>query len=109
LHREGYFADLVEKQRASIGELEAAGLVFECAGERALHVAEEFALEETFGHRAAVQFDHRTVASRTSLVDGSRDQLLSGAAFSGDEHGRVGRRDQLNLVELYVDGGVAQV
>jgi hypothetical protein len=42
-------------------------------------------------------------------VDGSRDQLLSGAAFSGDEHGRVGRRDQLNLVELYVDGGVAQV
>jgi len=41
-------ADLVEKQRAAVGELEAAGAVRFGVGERAAHVAEQLALEDAF-------------------------------------------------------------
>src|SRR5262249_28685053 len=98
LHRERHFADLIEEQRAAIRQFKAAGFVPERSRKSPFHVPEEFALEETFGNRAAIQLDQGTLASRALLVDGSRDQLLSRPAFSGDQDGSVGRRDELNLV-----------
>jgi hypothetical protein len=38
--------DLVEKDRPAVGGLEAADLVADGAGERALHVAEDFRLQQ---------------------------------------------------------------
>ena len=38
--------DFVEEDRAAVGRLEAAGLVVDGAGERALDVAEQFAFEQ---------------------------------------------------------------
>ena len=43
---EGQVADLVEEQRRRVGQLEAADLPRKRAGERALLVAEELALDE---------------------------------------------------------------
>ena len=101
LHRERHFADLIEEKRAAIGQLEAAGLVAERAGERAFHVAEEFALEERLGHRGAIDLDHRPVAARAALVDGAGHEFLAGAAFAGDEHGGIGGGDEFDLPEHF--------
>src|SRR5690242_7165203 len=98
LHRERHFADFIEEQSAAIGEFKAAGLVLQSAGKRTLDVPEELALEETFRYRAAIQFDQRALASRTLLVDGARDQLLSRTAFPCDQDGSVGRRDESSLL-----------
>jgi hypothetical protein len=46
LHRRRHLADLVEEQRAAVGELEAALAARCAAGERALLVAEQLALEQ---------------------------------------------------------------
>ena len=54
LRRGRDLADLVEEQRAAVGLLEAAVAARGRAGERALLVAEQLALEHAFGERAAV-------------------------------------------------------
>src|SRR5262249_19759801 len=53
----GQLADLVEEQRAAVGQLEAADLLVRGAGEGALLVAEELALEERLGQRRAGEAD----------------------------------------------------
>ena len=75
------------------------------AGERALGVAEELALEQFARDRRAVDADQRPVAALAGLVDGARDQLLAGAGLAGDQHGGVGRRDQLDLAQRLLDRG----
>ena len=47
-------ADLVEEQRAAVGQLEAPGLAVVRAGEGALLVAEDFRFEQRVGQRRAV-------------------------------------------------------
>ena len=75
-----HLGDLVEEQRAAIGELEAALPPLDGAGERALLVAEELALEQRLGNRRAVDRHERHGRARAQLVDRLRDQLLAGAA-----------------------------
>ena len=55
----GDVSDFVEEQRALVGQLEFAGLTGGGAGEGAFFVAEEFALEQGFGNRGAVDLDER--------------------------------------------------
>src|SRR5690606_35942553 len=90
-------ADLVEEEGASVRKLEAADAVAQRAGERALHVAEELALEEIARDRGAVHADQRPLATRARVVDRARDQLLAGARLARDQHGGVGVGDELDL------------
>src|SRR5690606_11853812 len=90
-------ADLVEEEGASVRKLEAADAVAQRAGERALHVAEELALEEIARDRGAVHADQRPLAARARVVDRARDQLLAGARLARDQHGGVGVGDELDL------------
>jgi len=46
LHRQWHVVDVVEEQRASLGQFEASGLVLHCPGERAAFVAEEFGFNQ---------------------------------------------------------------
>ncbi len=62
LHRGVHLRDLVEEERALVRELEAAGPALERAGERALLVAEDLALEERLGNGRAVDGDERARA-----------------------------------------------
>ena len=71
LQRERHLADLVEEQRAAVGRLELALLVGDRAGEGALHVAEQLALEQVLGDGAAVDGDER-LAWRAASGCGSR-------------------------------------
>ncbi len=60
------------------------------AGERALLVAEELALDQRGGEGGDVDGDEGRPLARPVIVDGAGHQLLAGAALAGDEH-RDGR------------------
>ncbi len=110
LHLRGrrHLADFVEKERAAIGQLEAALAPIGGARERALLVPEDLALEQRLGNRRAVDRDERKRRARTELVDRLRDQFLAGARLARDEHRRAGRRRLLDhLVDLPHLGAVA--
>ena len=94
-----HVADLVEHQRAAVGRLEQAAVLANRAGERALHVTEQLALEQVLGHRAAVDRDERPIATRARLVNRACQQLFAGAAFARDHDARVGARDHVRLRE----------
>ena len=91
LRRQVDVADLVEKQRAALGELEPAFLALLGAGEGALLVAEELRFDQAVGQRRAAHLDERLVRARRVVVDGVRDQLLAGARLAANEHRGVGR------------------
>ena len=88
LHLDRDLADLVEEQRAAVGELEAARLGADRAGEGALLVAEQLGLHQRLGDGGAVDLDERPVLRGELLVQRLGDQLLAGARLAGDEHRR---------------------
>ena len=97
-------ADLVEEDRASVRDLEAADAALEGARERTALVAEELALDERAGERGAVDRDERTVAAGAARVDRARDELLAGPGLAREEDGRPRRRDLLDEVEHVAEG-----
>ena len=96
LQRERQVADLVEEQRAAVGRLDLADRLPCRAGERALLVAEQLALEQVLGNRGAVDRDEALAAPRRQVVQRAREQLLAGAAFAQQQDGRAGARDLLD-------------
>ncbi len=92
-------ADLVEEERAAVGDFEEAFLRGDRRGEGALHVAEERGLEQLGRHGAGVDGDEGLVAARRIGVDGLGDELLAGAALALDENGRAAGRDLRDEVE----------
>ena len=82
-----------KKQRAAAGHLEQADAVFVGAGEAAFAMAEQFALDQVLGQRAAIDGHKGHVGPGALIVDGAGDQLLAGAGFAEDQHGRIGRGD----------------
>src|SRR5205085_3100424 len=63
LEVEPHLADLVEEQRAAMRPLERPLDALDRAGERALLVAEQRALDQPLGERGAIQLDERLVAA----------------------------------------------
>ena len=102
LHRE--VADLVEEQRAAVGELEAAAAALHRAREAALLVAEQLGLEDAGRERRAVDAHERLLLARRVDVDRVRDELLAGAGLAAQEHRRRHRRDLADLVEHLAQG-----
>ena len=90
LRLERHVADLVEEQRAALRLLEAPGRACRRAGEGALLVAEQLALDQLARDRRHVDRDERAVAALAVVVQRAGDQLLAGAALAGDQHGEVG-------------------
>ena len=99
LQRGGHVADLVEEERAAVGDLEQPRLILHRAGERAAHVAEQRALEQVVVERRAVLDDERLLRARPVIVDRARDQLLAGAALAVDEHGRLALDDLVEQLD----------
>ena len=76
-----------------VGVLEAPLPLRARAGEGALLVPEELALQEALRERRATERHEVAVLARAVVVDGLGEELLAGAALAGDEHGDVGRGD----------------
>src|SRR6185312_9847416 len=89
LQREREIADLVEEQRAAVGQLEFTRFPIGGPGERPLLVAEQLGLEQRLRDRRAVDRDERTVGPRAECMQGSREQFLARAALAFEEYGRV--------------------
>ena len=101
LGRRRHVADLVEEQRAAVALLELADPPAVGAGEGALLVAEQLALQQVLGDGGAVDGQERRLGPQAVLVDGAGDQLLAGAALAGDQDGDVLGRDAADrLVDL---------
>ena len=92
LRDERQVADLVEEQRAVVGELEAARLAIVRAGERAFLVAEDLRLEQRVGERRAVDGLELVGAAAAQLVDHPRDDFLARSGRPEDQHRDVGLR-----------------
>src|SRR5882672_2730973 len=80
-----HVADLVEEERAAVGLFELALARLVGAGERALLVAEELALEQGVVEGGAVDRDDGPRRRSGGEMDRARDQLLAGAPLSRDQ------------------------
>jgi hypothetical protein len=80
---EGQVADLVQEQRATVGQLEASLLPREGAREGPLLVSEELALDERAGEGGAVHPHQGTGLATTAAVKGTGDELLAGGLATG--------------------------
>ena len=98
-----HVADFVEEQRAAVGLLEAADALLVGAGERALFVAEQLRFEQVLLQRGAVHLDEVARGAVRVVVDGAGDQLLAGAGFAADEHGRVALGDLADDGEHFLE------
>ena len=87
------FADFIQKQRPALRLLDASDPPLMRAGERSFLVPEQLALNQFPRQTGAVHGHQRLPRPRAELMQGPGDQLLAGAAFPGDEHGGLGRRD----------------
>src|SRR5581483_9875325 len=99
LRLEGQLADLVEEERAAVGQLEAADAPRVGPREGALLVPEQLALDERRRERGAVALDERAVPPRAPAVQRAREDALAGPRLSGDEHGRVDLRERHQTVD----------
>ncbi len=95
LKDERHIADLVEKQGAVLGQLDATGARLRGAGEGAARVTEQLALQQRFGNGAAIDGHERTLRPTRRRVQRARNDLFAGAALAGQKHSGVGGRPPL--------------
>ena len=86
-------ADLVQENRAAVGQLEAPLSHPHGAGERAFLMAEQFAFDERRRKRGAVDPHQRARMPPAPLVQRPGEQFLAGSGRAEQQHARVRRRD----------------
>ena len=89
LERRRHLADLVQHDRAALGELELADACRAGAGEGAALVAEQLAFEEVGRQRRAVDLHERLGPPRRPPVQLARDHFLADAALAAQQHADV--------------------
>ena len=105
LQVERNFADLVEKQRAAVGQLEAADPVLDRAGERSFHMPEELAFKQLARHGGAVHLDQRTGGPPAALMDRTSDQFLARSLIPRESSTLAfGGGDEFDLLEQLAEG-----
>ncbi len=101
LHGQRQFADFVQKQGAALGLLETAGQRARRPGESAAFMAEELRLEQTLGHRRAIDVHEGRAGPRAGLMDGPREKFLAGAGLTQQQHRQVGGREPTGLLQAF--------
>src|SRR5579862_9908013 len=82
LQRQRQLSNLVEKNHASIRNLEAPFLLCRGSGETAALVAEQIALQQRLGNRRAIDRDKRLISPTAIAVQGPGRKLLSRSALA---------------------------
>ena len=91
LQGQGHVADLIEKQRAALGDLQLAGASLAIgAGEGAGGRAEKLGFQQRFGNRRAVDADKSFMCPGRGAVNCLGQQFLAGTGFPQQQHRRVG-------------------
>ena len=99
------FADLVEKNRASIREFEKALLIRVGARERPPFMPEELALKQRIRQGPAVLRHEFPLFARAGVVDRPRKKVLPRACLAGQQNGGVGLRHLLRHIENFLHRG----
>ena len=97
LQRRAHRADLVEEERAAVGQRELALAWCRSAPVNAPRTWPNSSDSSSVsGIAAQLTATNGIVALRAAVVDRARDQLLAGAGLAGDQHRAAGRGDQLD-------------
>ncbi len=104
LRGQRHVADLVQEEGAAVRQLELALAVLDGAGEAALHVAEELALDQLAGYGSAIHLDIGAAGSAALLVDEPRHPLLACPVPAGDEDARIAGRHLLDHLADLAEG-----
>ena len=105
LHLGRQLADLVEKERRAVRDLEAPGLARQGPGVGALLPPEQLALHQPGRQRGAVDLDHQLAPAGAEPVDGLGDELLAGAGLAAHEYRGIRGRHLLHQAQELPDGG----
>ena len=98
---ERQFRNFVQEQRASVGVFESSDAPFRGAGERSLHMSEQFAFHQPRRNGRAVHFHQRPVAPGTKIVNRPGHQFFTRSGLSVDENrGRRGCHQLNSLGQL---------
>lgn len=95
---EGQIADLVQKEGASLGHLEAAQLTGHGPGKGPPLVPEQFAFDQAGRNGATVHLDERPSPPAQGM-DGPRRQALAGAGLTGNQHPHLPAGQGLHLLQ----------
>ena len=79
-------ADLIEKQRSSIGQFKSAFLPAVRAGESSLLISEQFRFEESVRKRGAAHLNQRLQSSRRRGMNRVGDHFLAGSTLACDQN-----------------------
>ncbi len=90
LRHERQVADLVEEQRAAVGQLDPPEPPLVRAGEGSLLVAEDLGLEQRIGNGRAADGLERPRLPTAQVVNGAGGHFLAGARGPEDQHRDVG-------------------
>ncbi len=104
LDRQGNVGQLIEENSAAIGQGEQAGPILGCSRKGAFDVAEQLAFDQAGIESGDVNGQEWPIATRAVTVHSASDQLLSGAAFAGDENAGIARRHQGDALEDHLHG-----
>ena len=86
LQAERQLANLIEKQGSARGFLEQPFAVAVGVGKGPLAVSKQLRFQQTVGNGAAVDGDESVGSAGRNAVDSARDQLLTRARLSPDQH-----------------------
>src|ERR1700730_5478313 len=89
-------ANFVEENGAAFGNFEKSFFLGNGAGECALFVAKQFALQQSFGKGGTVQSYERLRSSWAIVVNGAGGQLFAGAALAANQNSGIAGSDTLN-------------
>ena len=91
-------ADFVQEDGATVGQFKSAHPVGNRTGEGALAMAKKFALQQFLWNGSAIDRDEISAGPVGLHMQRACDDLLAGAALTGDQHRRVRHRDNRNDV-----------
>ena len=109
LQSQWHVANLVQQQGATIGLQQLAAHAFlACTGKAAAAVAEQFALDQAFRDRGAVDGDERLAAPLAGLVHGLGKSLLATAGLAAQQQRHIALEHPHAAAEVVLQGGVEQ-
>ena len=91
LHGQGQLADLIQEDRSPVGGLEEPLSLYIGSGESTFDVPKEFAFDQVFWQRSAIDRNEGFVAPQTFFMHGASHKLLATTRLTSDQNRAVGR------------------
>src|SRR4029450_3612990 len=86
LERQGQLTDLIDEERARVGQGENTVSMLDRSRERAASMPEELTLHQSLGDRRAVQGDEWAIPAWAIAMNRAGDEFLARSALAHDTH-----------------------